>query len=165
MKNELIIMRGIPGSGKTTVAKWLYRNAVYCSADDGHIINGEYQFNPSRIAICHAECKVKVIRALAAEEPQIVVDNTNIHFWEFTEYLELALLADYEVTIIELGPPTEVQYVRDCAARNTHGVPNATVAIMAFEWEQVGLNWINCVKTYSPSKVAGIAEVAGIAAS
>ena len=61
----VIIMRGIPGAGKSTLTRRLRetaeavgREVVVCSADDYFLDNrGVYRFNPSKIGDAHKSCK------------------------------------------------------------------------------------------------------------
>ena len=43
---SLILVRGIPGSGKSTFAKEISYGFPFLSADDFFMIEGKYQFDP-----------------------------------------------------------------------------------------------------------------------
>ena len=47
----LIILRGVPGCGKSTVAEVLSNNGKYpvCTADDFFMKDGEYKWNPKQL--------------------------------------------------------------------------------------------------------------------
>ena len=51
---ELVLMRGLPGSGKSTKAKKIAgeRGVIY-STDDFFMVNGEYKYNPKMIVEYH----------------------------------------------------------------------------------------------------------------
>ena len=70
--NKLIIMRGLPGSGKSKVVREIIakaindhqHSAIVCSADQFFTNpDGEYNFNPSMIAQAHMDCQVKALKA------------------------------------------------------------------------------------------------------
>lgn len=135
------IMRGIPGSGKSTKAKELVsgNKEFICSADDYFIgADGRYTFAPHKIAEAHAACLKKFInlihsqvggRAFIEEFQDIVVDNTHVRREQYEPYVKIAEIAFLKVEFHEFVPPrdnTLGDYVRLCASRNVHGVsPNA----------------------------------------
>jgi len=82
MKNKTIfILRGTSHSGKSTLARELIkgRNGVICTADDlFEDINGNYNFDVSKLGFAHKQCQDKFVRALEDIEVDIiVVANTN----------------------------------------------------------------------------------------
>lgn len=132
MSTTVHIMRGIPGSGKSTKAKTLAPAERICSADDFFIKDGVYTFLQHKIGEAHAECLKKFIGLLHANrgrDIEVVVDNTNIRCWAYESYVKIADLAGAKVEFHEFIPPRDNKlgdYVRLCASRNTHGVsPNA----------------------------------------
>lgn len=66
--------------------------------------------------------------------PLVIVDNTNIHGWEYQNYEEAALLAGYKVEIVEFRV-SKIEDVMICIKRNTHRVPYEYIAKMAIEFE------------------------------
>ena len=125
------IMRGMPGSGKTTFAKSL--GVKVCSADDFHMVDGVYLFNPMKAAQAHAWCLTQFIEALA-QRIDVCVANTAIHLWEFSAYLAAARLAGYEIEIHEFIPKS-LDELKDCCKRNVHGVPLPVMLQMWYEYE------------------------------
>lgn len=142
------ILSGVPGRGKTRYARAQDSRAedagmrsVICSTDDFFTVTlnvpvhgGQervYQFDPAKIAEAHAACRAKFIAAIRAGVDNIIVDNTNIHDWEFQDYAAIAKLAgDYEVRLTTFTCPNFGD-IPDYLDRGTHGVPTDVVLRMA----------------------------------
>ncbi len=89
MEKILYIVRGIPGSGKSTFAKQLTSNVF--EADHFFYDNdGNYNFDPSKIKEAHLECQTDVRCAMESSIPKIAVSNTSTQEWELQPYYELA---------------------------------------------------------------------------
>lgn len=147
---RVVIMRGLPGSGKSWYAKNIadaYRQegekVLIVSADDffqkqmtsqtgeGYTI---YEFNPFKLPEAHQDCFRRFLEALQKGVNIVIVDNTNIHRWEYASYSEATALAGYELSIIEYRAET-IDDVKVCIRRNTHKVPAEYIAKMAIEFE------------------------------
>lgn len=112
-------MRGLPGSGKST---WLRRNAptaVVCSADNWFMVGEQYVFDPTQLGRAHEACQRRFKECLNAKVDLIAVDNTNLTAKDLRPYVEAALEAGAELSIVELKVPASV-----ASARNVHGVPD-----------------------------------------
>lgn len=136
------IMRGLPGSGKSTFAKRLADKepkSIIVSADEYFVdANGIYRFDPSKIGEAHAYCLRRYIRGLLAGEIHVIVDNTNTQIWEFRHYIDLAKAFGYEIEITpmhESGRKLSRSYLYTIADRCTHGVPYHVIERMADRWE------------------------------
>ena len=114
---KVTIMRGIPGSGKSTYAKAL-NPEVICSADLFFMVSGEYNFDPSLISEAHKTCLRQFLHSLNRRAKDIVVDNTNIHAWEISPYYNVAEAHCYEVEIVNVHFDAPTAHNR-CI----HGVP------------------------------------------
>jgi predicted kinase len=123
-------MSGIPGSGKTTTAKRLFPNALFCSADDFFWTKDGYSFEQSMLPLAHGECLRKFVKNVVYNDwlecRCIVVDNTNLSIVELAPYVALASAYGHETTLITVYCSPEV-----AAARNIHGVPSASIMRMA----------------------------------
>lgn len=111
---KVIILRGISGSGKSTWAKQnAPHDAVIVSADHFFIQpNGEYVFDPSKLHDAHIDCFRRFLDGIEKKTPTIIVDNTNIHRWEFQPYLLAAQARGYELELITFRCDPEVAITR-----------------------------------------------------
>ena len=151
MSKFVHIMRGPSGSGKGTFVRDNLLPAKVVSADhyflvpcgmdvsdnavhneDGQLC--EYRFDPMKIGLAHNDCFNRFLKALAEGEETIVVDNTNIHLWEFQNYIVAAEMMGYEVRVTAFKPQT-IADIKLCAGRNSHNVPIEVVAKMCYEFE------------------------------
>ena len=106
---ELILMRGVSGSGKSTVAEKIAAEqcfALLFSTDDYFMVDGEYRFDPKRLGEYHANNVKRTEDAMLEKCPCIIVDNTNTQAWEMKPYVELAVTYGYTVRIVEPEPVT-----------------------------------------------------------
>jgi predicted kinase len=90
---ELVLVRGIVGAGKSTLAKLLVGDKDYCHKEaDMYFIDreGNYKFEPSKIKDAHAWCKEEIEFVMKYEHSPVVVSNTFTQEWEMEPYFELA---------------------------------------------------------------------------
>lgn len=127
------IMRGVPGSGKSTWAKNL-RQVTYdqgllpiiVSADMYFTASGQYMFDPTKLGEAHRWCMSSFINSCNDHMNPIIVDNTNINLEDISPYVAVGEALGYDVEIVQIETDPEI-----AAARNTHGVPKAKVIEMA----------------------------------
>jgi predicted kinase len=130
----LIVMRGIPGSGKSTKAKELAgSNGVIHSTDDVIEAQGDYNeffkqmfaskdFTP--LSRAHSTNLKNLIKSLKDGVSPVILDNTNIKQNEPKAAVKAALemgLADKNIKFVDIG--TAGLSAKELAKRNTHGVP------------------------------------------
>ena len=99
MEKVLYIVRGIPGSGKSTFAKTL--GGQHYEADMFFIDeNGVYNFDFTKIKDAHQWCQSFVKSDMILEYPKIVVSNTFTQEWEMQPYIDMAKEHGYKVFTI-----------------------------------------------------------------
>jgi len=93
---ELYLVRGIPGCGKSTLAKSL--GGKHVEADMFHLDNdGNYIWKPEKVRDAHNWCQTIVGGWMSDNEERIVVSNTFTQEWEMKPYLEWAEDFGYKV--------------------------------------------------------------------
>ena len=123
----LYIVRGIPGSGKSTFAQSL--DCPVFEADQYFIDSetGEYKFDGSKIKLAHNWCKLRVEQSMEDDSQKIAVSNTFTQEWEMDAYYELAKQYGYRVfsLIVE----------NRHGGVNEHGVPEDKLEQMKTRFE------------------------------
>ena len=94
MNKHLILVRGIPGSGKSTFAKLICNQHV--EADMFFELDGEYKFDSSKLKQAHEWCKNKA-EGWMKNGYNVAVSNTFSQDWEMQPYFELAKKYGYMV--------------------------------------------------------------------
>ena len=122
---DLYLLRGIPGSGKSSLAKSI--GGVHYEADMYFMIDGKYQFDVSKLKLAHNWCAIQVQKSMVDEEPKIIVSNTFTQEWEMQTYYELAKMHGYRVfsLIVE----------NRHGGVNEHGVPEDKLQMMKDRFE------------------------------
>ncbi|XP_071552930.1 2',3'-cyclic-nucleotide 3'-phosphodiesterase-like isoform X3 [Panulirus ornatus] len=126
----MLIMKGVPGSGKTFITrkiKEVYEDAVLCSADFYFMQNGEYHFEAAKLKDAHESCQETACRAAEENCHVIVIDNTNVRNWEMKFYLNLAREYCYIPLVLEPQTPWAMNS-RELARRNSHNLSEEIVA-------------------------------------
>lgn len=127
----IYLIRGLPGSGKTTLARKL--NAHLIEADqyfvDPH--TGIWTFDPNKLPEAHAWCfnhytfQLQARHALAIGNQDIAVANTFVKLAHLQPYIDLANKLEFKFNVIE------------CKGRfkSIHNVPEHTIERMRREFE------------------------------
>lgn len=107
---ELIIVRGLPGSGKSKIAKE-YEKKGYVLVEANHyfIKNGKFEYEPRKINDAHNWCRRRVYE-LMNEGKNVVVANTFLKFWEFQNYLDYVRELGYGLEIIVAGEKGKTEF-------------------------------------------------------
>lgn len=137
-----LVLRGIPGAGKSTLARELARSRGLSPADCVFSTDDRFDdlaggiFDPQMLPRMHQLNLTAFIRALHAKTPFVVSDNTNIEPWEFAAYAAAAEASGYEVSVRVVGNIWDDAWVADRARHNARGVPADRVLDMAARLRQ-----------------------------
>ena len=133
MEKNLYIVRGLPGSGKSTFARSIAKSYQIFEADQFFMKKGEYNFDPTKLKEAHQDCKQRVANRMRENLfnsiffNNIVVSNTFTQDWEMKFYLSIARRYGYKVhTII-----VENRHY----GTNIHGVPEDKLQVMEDRFE------------------------------
>jgi hypothetical protein len=115
MKDKtLVLLRGLPGSGKTTFAGMIPDAVNFCADDYPELYDPA--FHPERLHDAHAWCKDSVRCAMLNNLEMISVSNTLTQEWEFQPYIDMAEELGYNVVSLIV----ENRHGNS----SVHGVPN-----------------------------------------
>jgi len=130
MNKHLIILRGVPGCGKSTLAEYIsiindsdsIKKSTICCTDDFFIKDGVYKWEASKLKLAHKWCEDKCKKAMEVGETRIIIANTNTTEKEMQPYFDMANKYGYMVfsVIVE----------NRHGGLNKHNVPNKTLMNM-----------------------------------
>lgn len=144
MSKTLYIIRGLPGSGKSTLGEKLGDSYMdfhpkfggpkthsYAADDWFYDEKGNYNFKPEELPQAHEECQSRVRGCMMSSIGNIAVCNTFSQRWEAEPYIKMAEHYEYTCVILE------------CQSQfgNVHGVPMDTVRAMKERWEPLTPEW------------------------
>ena len=118
----LCLIRGLPGSGKTTMAKDL--GLKFHFEADMWFERNEIPYTKELVSVAHQWCKQQTAKAMLTGE-DVVVSNTFIKKWEMDSYFDLAVSFGYTVVI----------KIADGNWKSVHTVPEETVNRMRENFE------------------------------
>ena len=100
MEKILFIVRGLPGSGKSTFSKTL--GGTHFETDNFFMVDGEYKFDVTKLKAAHEWCQNSVNTAMILNittdlNNTIVVSNTFTQEWEMKPYFDMAETYGYRV--------------------------------------------------------------------
>lgn len=125
---DLVLVRGVPGSGKTTFAEMIQGpHGRIVATDDFFYENGAFNFDASKLGEAHEWCRSEVESSMKNGLPRIVVHNTFTQVWEFLRYYALAARYGYRVHSV-------IKENRH-GGESVHGVPESKVNQMRDRFE------------------------------
>lgn len=117
---RLVLIRGIPGSGKTTRAMdYLSEGYKHLEADQFFLVDGQYCFDEERLPEAHGWCLEQAKKALKAGE-FVCVSNVFARLEDIKPYTELGV--DFEIV--------EATY----RGQSIHKVPTAVMHAIQASW-------------------------------
>jgi predicted kinase len=130
MAKELFLLRGLPGAGKSTMAKSL--GGEFVEADRYFMKYGNYEFDATKLGEAHAWCREQVKNWMEVDNAgygvnRIVVANTFTQDWEMKPYYDLAKEYGYMVFSIVV----ENRH----GGKNVHNVPDEAIDRMRKRFE------------------------------
>lgn len=104
LKHSLIIVRGLPGAGKSTLAETLSENGKYpVHAIDHYFTDertGDYSFDFSKNHLAYKNCEQMTSDSMKNGFEKIFIDNTFTMEWEMEPYFKMAQELRYQVFVI-----------------------------------------------------------------
>ncbi|XP_027959962.1 NEDD4-binding protein 2-like 2 isoform X2 [Eumetopias jubatus] len=137
LQKLLILLRGLPGSGKTTLSRILLgqsRDGIVFSTDDYFHHQDGYRYNVNQLGDAHDWNQNRAKQAINQGRSPVIIDNTNTQAWEMKPYVEMAIGKGYRVEFHE--PETWWKFdPEELEKRNTHGVSRKKIAQMLDRYE------------------------------
>ncbi|RYH05085.1 hypothetical protein EON65_45690, partial [archaeon] len=142
----LILVRGLPGQGKSSLGKRLAERfqGIQFESDANFMVAGEYKYDASLVGASHELTQSHARQAMLSLAPVILVTNTFTRHWEYEPYTQLAEQYGYVTVIfdlylhirhahaVDLCLSPYLVYLSGC---NVHDVPPEKILEMAQRYE------------------------------
>lgn len=152
MTPTVLILRGLPGAGKSTYARkradqFLAEHNLtglvsICNADQyPGLYNADMEIDFSKMSDAHDWCFATFCEACEfayASNHLIIVDNTNTTLSEMAPYRMVARRHKLDVKFVHVESRLVAE---DLAARTIHNVPARNIATMRERWETLPTYW------------------------
>jgi len=135
MSGVLVLVRGLPGSGKSTFASAIAGEYRHWEADmffrrrvdewGDESFDAPYTFDASRLKEAHQWCLEQADAWMDHTSSTVVISNTFTQMWEMQPYFDLAKKKEWSVSVIKVIGNHG----------NIHGVPHEAIANMSNRWE------------------------------
>lgn len=127
---SIILLRGLPGAGKSTLAALLADNKWPIHAIDDFFtdpVTGVYKFQYEQNHLAYRKCEQDTDKEMAAGKEKVFVDNTFTMTWEMEPYFKLAKKYNYTIFVL-----TVENYH---ASANIHSIPEESLQKMADKYQ------------------------------
>lgn len=139
----MVLLRGLPGSGKTVLATTLLqhglgtvnRDEFIFSTDDFFNKGGSYRYNPNEIQEAHTWNQRRAFSNARKGVSPIIIDNTNLEIWEMKVYCTMGVQFGYIIEIVEVSTPWALN-PGVLSNKNTHGVDKRKIKLMLDRYER-----------------------------
>ena len=125
MLKQLILVRGLPGSGKSTWVRENYPGCLHLEADMFWMWEHQYIYDETISPKNHVWCADTAALAMKSGVPTVVVSNTFVSRNQMSYYIASANANGYEV----------VEHTCAGTYGSTHNVPEDTMQFMRDSWE------------------------------
>ncbi|XP_059620528.1 uncharacterized protein LOC132264341 [Phlebotomus argentipes] len=138
----MVLMRGLPGSGKTYLARKIvdqtaggdYRRHIFSSDNFFYDVNGVYKYDIDKLSEAHLFNQNCVFKKAYDGWSPIIVDNTSMKLWELHIYCKYAVQFGYVVRVLEPTTPWAWNVSR-LSQMNVHSVPRDSIERMLLKYE------------------------------
>jgi broad-specificity NMP kinase len=124
MEKEAVILKGIPGCGKSTVAKMIAGETGSVHEADSFFYDdeGNYNFDFKLLGKAHMQCLANFTKDIEAGVPRVIQSNTNTSLKAYKDYMKVAKDNGYKVTVMVVE--------NHHGGENIHGVPQEALERM-----------------------------------
>jgi predicted kinase len=129
---SLIILRGLPGAGKSTLAEVLSENRWPIFSIDNYFtdkITKVYTFKFDENHLAYKQCQEYTENEMKGRTEKIILDNTLTLDWEIEPYFKLAERYNYQVFVATVENRHH--------GKNNHGISDQQIKKMAEKYKVV----------------------------
>ncbi|XP_012262266.2 uncharacterized protein LOC105689669 [Athalia rosae] len=139
----LIILRGLPGSGKSHLATNIVKSSVggdpnqfIFSVNDFFVMlgGGVCQYAHSKLMDAHNYTQKRVCNALKEGVSPVILSNTNTQAWEMQPYVVMGVQNGYLIEVLEPNTPW-CRNINELVKKSTQGVLKDTIKQMMDRYE------------------------------
>ncbi len=139
--SHVIILRGVPGSGKSFLSYHCSEcledpsQVAICSADDFFTDDSKYAFSTSQLHKAHLHCFDHFLNAILDHKRVIIIDNTNSQLWEYQSFIYISNLLAIPCSVLEV-PCLDNRMLEMYRARCVHNLDHAASLSMYQRWQK-----------------------------
>ena len=138
-----IVMRGLPGSGKSSVSKdvqhrYQQQNTHVVRVSTDEILEtceGSYLWAGWKMPLYHGIALHILESAFYKKVPVVILDNTNTMHSEYSKYVLAAQVHNYNTRTFTIGEQDDAA-IELAVTRNSHNVPREAIERMAKRFQK-----------------------------